>query len=1275
MPDEKATNYWNMEVGSLVRLLRERKATGAPEEARPVAEEATSAEARLRIVPRDGYLDFYSTLNPRRLFSVQAGLTGPIAKFAQGEGAGGRRIVLTIPLGLPSGDRKQVKVTFHAPRAIEPGSSLEITRAGQGKLPPDTRLLEFLFSEGEHEFRYVVELDQRIDVLDFEEVVDRRPVFQSVPPVAQMTAFLRAITHQRRSALAILASLRSSASPQAEAGIVALQGLFRPHYEFAHPGVQGIQRLLERAGKTISPPVLHAFCLFLDLESGLLTPDRLEAESAQGALPLSPVALLMVAEYFGLRVSEHDWEDQFAGLGVSLREVRIQSSSSEVMLALDKLHSQRDQRTPVQILEQIALESNSRRASSFAQVLKERLPDGKLSLNDEQLALLALLSASGRKYQANSVVALCLFVDAEVGFLSEADLEQLTRSSETVDTSMYAMVAVAGAFDVQLRGLVIEEGEEADTPSLCALVEQSQAGLLAGFRMPDQTNHYWRWLRSADDARGALAGEMQFTRMVLGSFSILDQLSEPDLAQIAEAGHDLVANFQSDLDRALVWRRLSRISDKEWRSPAVDGRRTAFSFIEGFSAFHFSRMVMAALEKVEPEALLGRRNVVVVHLDNRENRHYRHLERVDSVEDLDPPPHSGHVWKGQVVRFPDVSRLPATMRELGQEALLGRSEPLSQELRQLEWIHDSLFGILTRLPEYSSLSAKPELLERVRKSLWSSQASAILTGLMDPKTRDGLSANLKGAAAYDFRLYKPMLEGGAGDEQLEFMGLRLMYEMCRSDVVSTEGYFKHYDASRFRSLIHNRLCEMVDSEDPKVRAMAIRLMATADEVPDRSARLVVEYELNRALSDPDPKVARAAAEGLVRLALMDVVPLPEMVELARIAVEEKPRKAVLQEPEIVEGAIPGMDLDEQRRIDAEIRRWVKDMKVVDARRAKGLPITDGEGEIVDKLLFPLVQVIAGLNTACRNDESLQKRRYFCVVPAQELESVRGAVLDSWKVMALSQGKRLSEVMAAASPAEVFLDYRFFVEDNAEALKRELGATPYFGGPEDPMTIYQFRPAELVSVFRRRESSFVSQVMEESRFFLDLLELSECEDPRTLRILRLSSAGGTSLAELESHLAVFTTERSLDPRTVEIFQLHRLRFAPLIHEMAFSQAQVGSEEEDLEDLQALLDLFQGKRYVPRTAGSREPSGEREAAPAPPPTMAQPPAPEPESERPPEPLPPPPPSGEALDAPPEPDRASVRDLAARLGRSFGLPEDLDRQIVNMLMAVGRSSLYDL
>jgi len=1255
LSDEKPTNYWTMEVGSLVRLLRERQGAPVPEASPSVSEEVSSPEARLRVVPRDGrFLDFYSTLNPRRLFSLAATLAGALSKFTQVEAAAGRRVVVGVPLALSGGERVQIKVTLHLPRGIEPGQDLELTRAGQGKLPPDTRLLEFLFCEGENEFRYVVELNQRIDVLDFEEVVDQRPVFLSVPPVAQMTAFLRAITQKRRTALDILKNLKAQAAPQAAEAIRALKLRVRPHQELAHPGVQALHGLLEASGRIVSLQALMAFALFADMEAGHLTSKVVE-ESEQ--IPLTADAILLVSEHFGLVLESAIWAHEFPFFGESLDAVRARSSQPDLFQVREKLRQQRDRRTPLEILEQIAQESNSRRAAAFAEGLKQRLPEGRIGLNDEQLALLALLSAAGRRYQANTLVALCLFVDAEVGFLSEADLENLSRSSETVDTSMYAMVAVAGAFEVQLRGLVLEESEqEPVTRSLPALVGQSQAGLLGGFRMPGRAGHHWHWIRSPEE--GALAlqdGELEFTRMVLGSFPILDQLSEPDLAVLADSGHDLVAVFQSDLDRSLVWRRLGSLQPGDWRSPAPDGRRTSFSFVEGFSAFHFSRLVLAGLQKVEDAELLGCRQVVAVYLDNRQNRHFRYLPQVDSTQDLEPPLNSGLEWSHQVVWFPDVSGLPGIMRELGQDALLGRTDTLSTELRNLEWIHEALWQVLTRPVDHQSLMARPDLLERVRKTLWSSPARDILAGLIDARTHDDLNKNLRETRRFDFRLYRPLLEGGAGREQLEFAGLRIMYEMCRSELVGSEGYFKHYDAARFRAVIHNRLMEMLESPDPSIRAMAMRLLATAEEVPDASVRLVVEYELSRALADPEPAVGRAAAEGLLRLCLMDKVPLPEMVDLVQLAVDEVAESA--EEEPLSE--IPGLDPGELRRVEVEIRNWFKSLTASDPKRAASFPLADSEGNLRADLLQPLVEILAGLNCASQLDGSLFKRRYFTIVSSRELEQVRGAWLDSWKVMALSLGRRLSELVVAENPAELFLDYQFFVEDHAAELKTELGAPPYLTGPDQPRTVYHLPPSEPAGVFRRRGSSFVSEVLEESRLFLDLVELLATTEPQAIRILRLAKVGGMALEEFESHLPVFTLTRPADLRTAEVLQLHRIRFGPLLHELAFSREQVGPEEQDLQDLQALMGLFLGRKPVV----SAQHPGSAEAQPAvteelpPPAETKEEPAPED-----------PAPSEES-------SRDALRRLATEVAQAFGMPEETERQVLNMLMVVGRRSLYDL
>ncbi len=1256
MPDEQATNYWNMEVGTLVRRLRERQG-GAEEASGHAPEEAASPEARLRVVPRDRkFLDFYSTLHARRLFSVPATLNGTLSKFTQVEAASGRRVVVTVPVALAGGENLSIKVTFYLPRGVEPGQDLELTRAGQGKLPPDTRLLEFLFTGQGNEFRYVVELDQRVEVLDFEEVVDQRPVFLSVPPVGQMTAFLRAITHKRRTSLDILGSLMAAAGPQAQESIRILQSQ-RRHQDVPIPQAAVVSHLLEHDGRIVSQQVLQAFTLFLDMETGGLTPAALERG---GEVGVSAEAVLLVAEHFGLTLTSATWAAAFPDEPRPLEEIRKAAQTPELARALEILRAQRDRRTPLEILEQIAQESNSRRAATFAAGLRERLPEGRTSLNDEQLALLALLSAAGRRYQANTLVALCLFVDAEVGFLTEADLDNLSRAAETVDTSMYAMVAVAGAFDVQLRGLVLEETpDEPLDRSLPALVELAPSGLLAGFRVPGQSGHHWHWIRSAREAALCLQDDqLQFTGMVLGALPILDQVAEPDLAILAESGHDLVGVFQSDLDRALVWRRLGSVGQADWRSAPVDGRRVNFSFLDGFSAFHFSRVVLAFLEPVEAADLVGRRQVVAVYLDNRQNRHFRCLAEVGSVGDLEPPEGSGLVFSHQIVGFPDLSGLPGTMRELGQDALLGRTDSLSSELRLLEWIHETLWLVLTRLPDYQSLTSRPDVLERIRKSLWSSRASDILGSLMDPRTRDDLSRNLKGSSAMDFRLYRPLLEAGDGQEKLEFAGLRIMYEMCRSDLVGVEGYYKHYDANRFRALIHNRLMEMLDAPEAPTRAMAMRLLATSEEVPDTSVRLVVEYELARGLSDPDPGVGRAAAEGLLRLCLMEKVPLPEMVDLLSVAVDEDPL-AASDEPM---PTVAGVEPDEIRRLDGEIRKWIKGMKTDDPRRAASLPLTDELGEILEERLQPLVELLAALNSACRADESLSRRRYFCIISNQELETVRGAWLDSWKIMALSLERRLADLVAEASPAEIFLDYRFFVEDHVDELKAELGATPYLSGPDQPLTLYHLRPGEDISLFRRRDSSFVAEVMEESRLFLDLMERVCTSEPRSIRVLRLSTVGGMALEDLESHLAVFTLTRAVDLRTAEVFQLHRVRFNPMIHDMAFSPEQVGSREEDLEDLHALLGLIHGRKATP---AARHAAAAPEPAPPP-----EPPAPEPD---------PPGPSPEIGDLPGtrtvESDLEGIRHLAAEIVRAFGLPEEMERQVVNMLLVVGRSSMYDL
>lgn len=262
-----------------------------------------------------------------------------------------------------------------------------------------------------------------------------------------------------------------------------------------------------------------------------------------------------------------------------------------------------------------------------------------------------------------------------------------------------------------------------------------------------------------------------------------------------------------------------------------------------------------------------------------------------------------------------------------------------------------------------------------------------------------------------------------------------------------------------------------------------------------------------------------------------------------------------------------------------------------------------------------------------------------------------------------------------------MDYRFFVEDNDRELRRELGAAPYLGGEDSPLQVYHFRAGEPVGPYRERDNSFVQLVRDECQFFTDLLSMYFESAEGHVRVLRVASAGGMRMDEIETFLPVFTTARAVDVRFAEVLQSHRIRFSPIVHQMAFSIEQIGSSPEDLEDFRALLALFKGQRWRKDKSASSEQkaaaakvkaevSESREASPAAPSKSEAGEAGESAE------------SGESEEGQEGHAAASqpkgvekLTELATDLRKSFGLPPELDRQVANMLMMAARRSIYEI
>lgn len=1111
MPD-----YLRMDLGELVRHLRGKAPRYRPEKAETLwLLESHSQEARLRVVPGGKRVEFVSLITGKTLFALPCAITGPPVKSTETADRGQKQVVLSLPLE----GGKTARVTFQSPPDVEP-TDLMLTRASQARVPPDSSMVEFLLTREEHEFRYVFEFPGSLEVLDFQPVADQRPVFRTIPPVAQMAAFLRAMTQHRRSPLTCLEDIaRKAGSESTRQEVRALAERFPRNHAFASERIRALEKVLQRGGRIIQPVVLAAMTLFVDFEQGR----RTAAELDPAGLEISPAACWHVARHFQVEPSPALWRELFGEApdypeDPELREALRQSASS---------------RTHLDILGDLGREARSPRVAAFVDAMRPRLDKGQFQVNDEQVALGGLLSASGTPVHGNTLTALCLFVDVEVGVLTPPE-----EGNPRVATSMYAMVAVAGAFDLGLRGFALESISLTGLESLLSL---AGGRLMARFGPRGE----WEFLATPADAARLHRPE---SGHVLGKFALIDQLNERDLGVFLQAGHPLLGCFSADYDRTMLWKKLDPTETHE-----------SYTFIRGYTAFSFNRMVMAELSPRRPE-----KPSVVGELDQRGNYQFRFLEDPGSLPAQ---------WEGRTVHYPSVEELPELMYELGQDPLLGRSETLMAEARTLELIHASVGHVLKHKPTYVPLDEQADLLARLCQVASGPVLAGLTTASLDPTTRDGLLELIQRPDYADLDVYQPLAQAVDTPEELEFLALQLLFALCCAEEVELERRFKQFDETRLRQLLRTRLHGLLDSPSPHTRALAVKLLVTREEVRDRNDHLMAHYELSRRLQDEDLAVRQAAGESLAQLALEGLVPLPEMFRVQRRS--QAPRQEIPAEPE-------GEDQD-VLAMTTEIHEWLKEKaELPESDRRRDLARAVPEGAIAT-----LAEFLVGLNRAVPD----QQHTYVLLLRAERLRPMRSAVFDSWKVFALSRGVRLCELVRGESPAELKLEYQDFVaEHGAELATRFVGEAPFLGGPLGPVTLYHLNPHERFGTWRRKDSSFVEARREDSPLFLALLGRLE-EMPRVLRVER---AGGLPLVELESHLASFVTERIIEPWQAEVYQPRRRRFAPFLHSVGLSREHL-DHEEDLEDYEALLGLLQEVPEERATPDPEQPAPESASGP--------------------------------------------------------------------------------
>ncbi len=1231
----------------------------------------------MRLVPNDqSGLDFYSTLSSVRLFSIKAALAGPLSKFVKRGSE--RSVTVSVPLNMPNGTKQTIKSVYYGPFNSLDLDVVKLVSATQGQVPPNSRSYDFLFHHDNEDYRYLIEIDNSIDVSGFKEVIDKRPVFQTVPPVAQMAAFLRAITRRKRTAINVLDNLRTVASPASLASIEAIHQAEINGAEISHEVSERAKKLLQKQGKVITEQVLVAFSLFIDMELGTLASERL---LKMRSIAPSQSAIYMVINYFGGTLDENDWRGLFDEEPRPLEEVRAETSVPPYSAAIEKFSTQVN-RTPVQILQQISRESNSMRVVAFAEALQRKVGGGNIAINDQQLALLASLSAAGRRYNANTVMALCLFVDVEVNYVKESDIKNKDLAVEGFDTSTYAMLAVAGAFDVNLRGFsIVDLADEEIVTALPSIVRLTEIGFLGGFRKKNESRLVWHWVRTQQAAIRALRpnSNIEFARTILGAFPVIEQLSEIDLANMAESGRDFVAAFQSDFDKTLVWRRLKDIPEDRFRSPLdASGVRRNFSYIEGFSAYYFSRIVIGKLIDTTADKLMGTSGVIMVFHDNRDNRHYKYVEHINDASDMEPPRNTGWVWKGKIVLDIDLSGMPGIIRELNQDTLLGRYEQSPREGRLLGCMYEALKIVTTGQNDYRALSSRPEFQKRLRERILSPHMRDLVNGLIDEYTFNVLQNLFEKESELVISPANAMLEDVDDDYRLDTICMCILCTVCTSGEADSllEGFYKQIDEASFRAKLYERLSELLASEVTSDRVLALRLMASEEIASDAYTRFSVIEALRQATDDEDPSVVYVASLGLVRISLSYAVPL---LHFCGVAVRE-----IENDEEEVEEQVPQEETDLDYLIVKSVARdmedWSGDIKQENPKRYASLPFIDGNGEVDKEKLQPFINYLAALEQASLNEDGELRRRYYAIVPKGNVKAISGLVLESWVLLAEKKKMSIREMIASSTEAELFLDHRIYAAELDNVLFHKYGMHPFLGGKETPLRVFHYKIDERITPYREVNAAVASNGRQESPFFLELFKLFFAQEGPGFTILRLTTAEGQNLSDLEADLPEFKPLKKIDLYTTDVFDREHLRFMPTMRALQFSEDQIGHTADSVADFQALMGLLGGKKLrreeVAAILGetleddnvvdeseeeqqASEESHEEPVIPASPDWSLD------EDEE----------SMMRDNASSAEDMEEINNLASTMRVSFALPTETERQIVNMLLLAKRHSQIEL
>jgi len=417
----------------------------------------------------------------------------------------------------------------------------------------------------------------------------------------------------------------------------------------------------------------------------------------------------------------------------------------------------------------------------------------------------------------------------------------------------------------------------------------------------------------------------------------------------------------------------------------------------------------------------------------------------------------------------------------------------------------------------------PDSWKEVVRQLKTGYFKSLLGDVVPPERLTPLLADLASRAPEELEIL-PFLEA-LGDADPTCLALELL-----GPSLEAEGL----NGLLYQRMRRDRLGELLRSKNTRARRAAVSMLCTAGFDGE------LAHELRRLREEPE--LAAAADAALAQVALGGAVPFPAAVRRAGPPEAPEPDSSL------------GRQLEEL---------WPKLGELAPSRRREALRRAAACVEEAGRRPA-LARLLDGLNHAFREDQD-KAVVLLCLLKRSELTARRMGSLQKWKFFAFARGKKLAALLLETPSDRVWNDYLEF-QQQSEAV---LANSPTRLGSGQPVPLYRCR----------RPLGPWEREGELSAFFMDLVTLAADVPVEELRVCRIRA----SLPPVESH---FFWDVAIDPRLVDVYEPAAGRFTPQLHHHCLRPAEVGYEDDDWLDFEALVTLFTESRpafrQLPRLA---------------------------------------------------------------------------------------------